>query len=221
MASSNKGRLAQVGGADIFEADLVPDPTSPLAAIVGDYWWGSGVTEANAPIEIPYAWVSIPVQRRPTNVINAARVTSTSGAFGAFTDAGSVDRYGEQFQAIDIDTGCTADPANLATFLVTYFAQPRPRQPRLVLNLYNRTESECARILGVGLARRVRIPDAPASWPPGAANFTVEGIRHVGAVDQRTVEWSTSAIVGVAATEPGPWFRLDASVLSGTDLRPY
>jgi hypothetical protein len=223
VPSSNRGRLALVGGADIFDADLIPtaDPLSPLAGIVADYYWGAGVTEANAPVEIPYSWVSIPVQRRPTNVINSARVTSASGTVGAYADAASVDRYGEQFQPLDIDTACTADPANLATFLVTYYAQPRPRQPRLVLNLYNRSEPECNRILGVGLGERVHITGAPAGWPPGVQNFTVEGIHHVGAVDRRIVEWSTSAIVGTTATEPGPWFRLDASVLSGTDLRPY
>lgn len=223
MASSNKGRAAQVGGADVLDLDLVStvDLASPLAAIVGDYYWGAGISEAPAPVEIPYAWVATPLQRQPTNVVNVSHVTGSNGVVGTFTDDASVERYGQRFHSTDIDTAVTADPANLAVFEVTYFARPRPRQPVLGLNLYARTDAECLLILSVGVTQRVRVTGAPAGWPPGAANFTVEGVRHVGAADMRVVEWATSAIVGVSDTEPGPWWRWDASLWDGTDIRAF
>lgn len=220
MGSTAKGRPALVGGADVFDADLIPDP-GLLAAIVGDYWWGTGVAEATSSVEIPYSWISPPLQRRPSVIVNDATVSQSGGVTAYSNDATSTARYGVNAASVQLETSSSADPASLAAFLTTYYAQPRPRQPILQLNLYNRTEPECMRILGVGLAERVRITGAPAGWPPGAVNFTVEGIRHVGAVERRTVEWATAAIVGSAATDPGPWFRWDASFWDGTDLRPF
>lgn len=224
MSSSNKGRPGLVGGADIFDDDLMPtpDPMSPLAAVVGDYYWGAGVTEAPTPVDIPYDWIAWPLHRRPTDVINAANITSTLGAEVNRTDSASIRRYGQGRFDANLDTAVDIDPSNLAAFLMAFYDTPRPRQPTLVFNLAERTEAERWRILRVGLAQRARITSTPASWPPGAANFTVEGIAHVGAVDRRVVIWTTSAIVGVSATTPGPWWGWDASTWdSSTDQRPF
>jgi hypothetical protein len=224
MPSTGRGRLALVGGADVFDVDLElwPDvPGAPVRLVAGDYFWGTGTTEAFAPVEIPYAWVSPPVARRPTTVINSATVNQVDGATAHARGDASIARYGIGAGEVTLDTDCDADPAALATFLVAYYGQPRPRQPVLVLNLYNRTDAECLRILRVKLGQRVLLTGTPTGWPPGAAAFVVEGIHHAGAVDERTVTWSTSAIVGTTASQPGPWFRWDASQWDGTDLRPF
>lgn len=224
MPSTGRGRLAFVGGADVFDVDLElwPDlPGAPIRLVAGDYFWGTGTTEAFAPVGIPYAWVSSPVARRPTAVINSAAVTQVDGPTAYANGATSIARYGRGSAEVTLDTACDADPAALAAFMVAYFGQPRPRQPVFVLNLYDRTDTECLRILRVELGQRVLLTGTPTGWPPGAANFVVEGIHHTGAVDQRTVAWSTSAIVGTTATEPGPWLRWDASRWDGSDLRPF
>lgn len=225
MGSSAKGRLAKVGGADIFDVDLeiLPDvPGGPLRLVAADYYWGSGVTAALPPVEIPYEWISYPLFRRPTDIINSAAVTKLSGSLTAYSsDDASIAQYGVGSRAVDLDTAVDADTENLAKFLTTYQAQPRPRQPVLRFNLIARTDAECLRILRVQLGQRVRVTGAPATWPPGAANFVVEGIFHNCKVDERFVDWSASAIVGTTATEPGPWFRLDASSWGGTDQRPF
>lgn len=222
--SSAKGRAALVGGADVFDADLLPwpeYPASPLAAVVGDYYWGTGVTDALSPVEIPYAWIATPLARKPTTPVNAVTVSQTGGTTASALDQASIDRFGSGGEPVTLDTACDADPANLAEFLVEYEATPRPRQPLVRLVLHGRTDAEVLRILRVKLGQRVRIPDAPAFWPPGAANLVVEGIAHRLAVEDRAVVWATSALIGVAPTEPGPWWRWDASTWDGTDLVPF
>jgi hypothetical protein len=161
------------------------------------------------------------MRRRPTDVINSVAITSALGAEVTRIDAASIRRYGEGKFTADLNTAVDVDPFNLGTFLMTYYDQPRPRQPTLAFELFSRTEAERWRILRVGLAQRIRITGTPADWPPGAANFTVEGIAHEGALDRRTVVWTTSAIVGTTSTEPGPWWRWDASSWGSTDQRPF
>ena len=175
-----------------------------------------------AVVEIPYDWISSPLTRKPTTAITKAQITQRSGAvaFSSASDA-LVRQYGVNTATETLDTPVDADAANLATMLTTYQAVPRPRQPLLTLNLLARTDDECLTILAVGLARRVRITGAPAGTPPGASNFVVEGIRHVLAVDERTVTWSTAALIGTTTTEPGPWFRWGSSSYGGTHVKPF
>lgn len=223
MPSSNKGRPALVGGADIFDDDLVPtpDPTSPLVAIVGDYYWGAAVTNAPAPVVIPYAWVSTPLLRRPAAIVNTASVGMVGGSTAYARSAASITQYGVGPANIDLHTDCDADPFNLATFLVAYRATPQPRQPVLRLNLYDRTDAECLRIFRVKLGDRVTISDTQAGWPAAAVSFVIEGIRHEAGVEHRFVEWATSTVLGAAPPTPGPWWRWDASAWDGTDIRAF
>lgn len=172
-------------------------------------------------MEIPYEWIATPVRRRPTTAINSAAISQADGATAYSTDAASIARYGVGSASTTLDTAVDADTRNFAAHLTTYYDTPRPRQPVLAFHLLARTEAECLLLLSVGLARRVRIIHTPAGWPPGAANFVVEGIRHSIAVDGRIVAWATAAIVGVTTTEPGPWFRRDTSLRGGTDIRPF
>lgn len=172
-------------------------------------------------MEIPYEWLSTPLQRRPTDVVNSAAITQFGAATAYSTDAASIAQYGVGKATATLTTAVDADALNLATHLTTYYDTPRPRQPVLAFNLFSRTEAECELLLSVGLARRVRLVHTPDTWPPGAANFVVEGIRHTIAVDQRIVGWATSALVGTGTSEPGPWFRWDSSSWDGSDLRPF
>lgn len=173
------------------------------------------------PVDIPYSWINPPLIRRPTRVINSAVVSQTDGVTAYSTDAASTTRYGVGSESETLDTAVDADPANLATHLTTYYSTPRPHQPVVRLSLLRRTEAECLLILSVSLARRVRITDAPATWPAGAVSFVVEGIRHVITPERRDVEWTTSAPIGAVAGTPGPWFRWDESYWDGADVIPF
>jgi hypothetical protein len=150
-----------------------------------------------AVVEIPYAWIATPLTRKPTTAITKAQVTQSGGvvAYSSAPDA-TARQFGVNTATVTLDTACDADPQNLATFLTTYQGAPRPRQPTLTFNLLARTDAECLIILGVQLAQRVRITGSPAGTPPGAANFVVEGIAHALGVDDRTVIWSTAALIG-------------------------
>lgn len=173
-------------------------------------------------LTIPYTWISTPLTRRPTAAITSAAITQAGGAtqYSTTSDA-LVRQFGDRQTQLTLDTAVDADALNLAQFLTTYQAVPRPRQPTLTFNLLARTDAECLVILGVDLASRVRVAGAPAGTPPGALNFVVEGISHTAAVDQRTVTWSTAALVGTGTTTPGPWFRTGSSAYGGTDIVPF
>lgn len=174
------------------------------------------------PVEIPFSWISYQLVRKPTTAITKTQISQAGGtATYSPASAALVRQYGVNTAQVTLDTACDADPQNFASMLATYQSTPRPRQPLLTFNLLNRTDAECLVILGVGLTRRVRITGAPTSQPPGALNFVVEGIRHVIAVEERTVTWSTAALVGTTATAPGSWFRLGSSSLGGGDLVPF
>jgi hypothetical protein len=174
------------------------------------------------PVLIPFSWIATPLTRKPTTAITKAQISQLDGATAySSASAALVRQYGVNAAQVTLDTACDADPQNLATFLTTYQSTPRPRQPTLTFNLLARTDAECLIILAVGLARRVRIIEAPTGTPPGALNFTVEGIRHVLGVEERTITWSTSALIGTSTSEAGPWFRWGSSRWGGTDQRPF
>lgn len=194
-----------------------------LAARSRDFAYAPN-TEGQAPdpVDIPYSWINPPLIRRPTTAQTKAQVSQTGGATArSSASAATVRQYGVNTFTANLDTAVDADPQNLAAFVTTYQSTPRPRQPTIVFNLLKRTDEECLLLLGVRLATRVRITDAPATWPPGAVTFVVEGIRHLAGVETRAVEWMTSAPIGSVAGVPGPWFRWDSSSWDGTDLRPF
>lgn len=200
-----------------------PLPPGPLVLRRRRPWDAIVPAVGGAPLpvlEIPYEWIAGPLNRRPTTAIAAATVTQRGGASSTSIAAAGFPATATSATAT-LTTACDADPQNFATHLTTYYATPRPRQPTMVFNLFSRTDAECLTLLGVGLLRRVRVIHIPTGWPAGAANFTVEGIHHTMAVDQRLLEWSTSPVVGSASTAPGPWFRWDSSSWDGTDLRPF
>lgn len=176
---------------------------------------------APAVVEIPFSWISPPLVRKPTIAITKAQVTQNGAATApSWASAAQILQYGLSAALITLDTDCDADPANLATFLTTYEAVPRPRQPTVLFDLLPRTSAEALTILGVGLAQRVRITGAPAGTPPGAVNFIVEGIQH-RISDRRFVAWATAALVGATTSAPGPWFRAGSSASGGTDVVPF
>lgn len=177
---------------------------------------------ADDPVRIPYEWINPPLVRRPTTAITKAQISQTGGSTAySSAAAATVSQYGVNATSIDLPTACDADPQNLADFLTTYQAVPRPRQPTIRFNLLRRTDDECLTILQVELAQRVVITGAPDTWPAGARSFVVEGIRHTIAVDNRIVEWMTSAPIGATAGTPGPWVRMDGSYFDGTDAVPF
>jgi hypothetical protein len=173
-------------------------------------------------LQIPYSWIATPLTRQPTSAITKAQITQTNGAtaYASASDA-LVRQYGANVARTDLDTAVDADAQNLASFLVTYEAVPRPRHPTLTFNLLARTDAECLLLLGVTLAQRVRIVQAPVGIPAGLLDFVIEGISHTAAVDNRTVTWATAALIGVTTTAPGPWFRRGTSSTGGPDLVPF
>ncbi|MES2211026.1 MAG: hypothetical protein V4515_12740 [Chloroflexota bacterium] len=149
-------------------------------------------------LEIPFSWIATPLTRKPTTAITRAEVGQAGGATAlAVASDARVRQFGTNTARVTLDSAVDADAGNLATFLTLTQSVPRPRQPTLTFNLLARTDVECLLILGVQLAQRIRITGAPAGTPPGAVNFTVEGIAHTLGVDNRTVTWSTAALVGV------------------------
>lgn len=153
------------------------------------------------PVEIPYSWISPPLTRRPTTAITKAQISQTGGATSTVSaSSATVSQYGVNTAEAQLDTAVDADAFNLATFLTTYESTPRPRQPIVRLILLRRTDDERLKILGVTLGTRVRITDAPTTWPAGAVTFVVEGVRHAITNDFRSVEWMTSAPVGTLTT---------------------
>lgn len=176
---------------------------------------------ASDPVEIPYEWISAPLTRRPTRVINHAEVSQAGGIEARADSTTSINQYGLLSNSITLNTAVDADTIDLAHHLVTFYSTPRPRQPVVRLNLLRREDEECLRILGVTIASRVRITGAPAEWPAGAVSFVVEGISHTIGAEERVVEWMTSAPIGSVAGTPGPWFRWDSSSWGGSDIRPF
>jgi len=174
------------------------------------------------PVEIPFSWISDPIVRKPTTAITKAQVSQAGGTTSySSASAALVRQFGANSAVVSLSNASDADQMNLAVFFTTYQATPRPRQPLLTLNLFSRTEAEADLILAVPLAARVRVTGAPAATPPGALNFTLQGIRHVMGVEVRTVTWSTAALIGTTTTAPGLWFRLGTSTLGGSDLVPF
>lgn len=174
-------------------------------------------------VEIPFTWIASPLSRKPTTAITRAEVGLAGGSTAYSSASAAVTRqYGANTQpAITLLSAIDADAQNLADMLTTYQGVPRPRQPTCTFSLLDRTEDECLLLLSVDLAQRIHIIGAPPGTPDGAVHFVVEGRSHVVSVGQRLLTWATAALIGVATTAPGPWFRWGSSAYNGPDLRPF
>lgn len=210
-----------------FGATLRPRPdllgTSGSAAIFNDYWWGTGVVSPPAPVEIPYGWLAgfQPLRIRPDKPLTTAAVSVDGGGTASAEDGASLAAFGDTAFSATLHTATPTDAAALAAWAVAYYATdpddvPRARFPALLIRLTGRTQPEMHRVLSVGIGTRITITGAPATWPEGATEQVVEGIRHTLS-DARDVEWTTAPVVGSAPGVAGPWFRLGESLLDGDD----
>lgn len=195
-------------------------PADNAAPILNDWTWQPGPP---APVEIPYVWIfgDQPLRVRPDKPLTSAAVSVNNGRTATAQDKASIAAYGDNEFSAGLDTATTADAAALARWVVAYYATdpddvPRARFPQLLIRLTGRTQPEMHRILSVGIGTRITITGAPATWPQGATEQVVEGIRHTLG-EARDVEWTTAPVVGSEPGEAGPWFRLDVPY-SGADF---
>jgi hypothetical protein len=177
----------------------------------------------------------MPLVLRPDQPINSAQITRVGQAAANNTSAASQTTYGVFAASATLDTISPDDANNFGLWLVAYYANPLLRVPTVSLSLVYRTNPERATILGVEIGQRVTLGPGtvqdyaghttgiaiPAGLPPAAQSWVVEGIHHTSSVLDRIVEWTTSPLLGVTPGVEGPWFRLDSSVLGGSDVVPF
>ena len=199
-------------------------PADNAAPILADWNFQPGPP---APVEIPYAWLAgfQPLRVRPDKPLTTASVSVNGGTTANAQDNDSLAAYGDNAFSADLHTATPADAQALAQWVVDYYATdpddvPRARFPALLVRLTGRTQAEMHRILSVGIGTRITITGAPATWPEGATEQVVEGIRHELS-EARDVEWTTAPVVGSAPGTAGPWFRLDVSHWDGDDVIPF
>jgi hypothetical protein len=175
------------------------------------------------PVQIPVGWLSPPMRIRQDSPLNVAEVSPTSGTVARSRNQQVIDSHGRRewkFTAV-LDTVVPADPQNLATWVTDTYDITRPRISQLTLVLTRRTEAELHRLMRVVQGVRISITDPPGTWPTGAGELIVEGIRHVITADLRVLVWNTSPVLGEVAGQVGPWFTADDSRTDGTDLVPF
>lgn len=192
---------------------------SPGWDIARDWYWGAF---APPTTQIPYAWIAPLAQHRLDKPINVAEVTRTGSGTTRATDADSVADVGEYARPYSIDSIVDDDPSNLAAFAVAYGAG-RWRNPgmRIILNAEILTQVDRWTVLERQIGDRIVITGMPHSWPDGVDSLVIEGIRHDISGETRAVIWNTVPVIGEEPGVPGPWFRLDESVLDGDDLIPF
>lgn len=187
-----------------------------LGASRGDTGLGTGLPPP--PVEIPLCWLTTPVRLRLEKPYTTAAV-ARFGHGTAYASNGTA-RIDQQFTAT-LDTACTADPAVLASWTVTYRAEARTRSPELILNLLIRSDVEKALILAVERNQRIRLTGTPPEYPEGAADLIVSGITDEIGVLARRVRWTTRPVIGVDPGTAGPWFRVGNSAVGGTHIIPF
>jgi hypothetical protein len=219
------GKLLRLGAAEFDVEDMIGRPdvldqTNSAATVVNDYVWG---TPTPPPTVIPYAWLAPPMRFRADAPINTARVTQYGAGTAIATDATSIANYGLVEEQVTLSTDLPADAQALVNWLVRYYADFRMRCPSITINLNSGAlgQVDVWRVLGVRIGDRISIPDAPATWPAGSSTLFVEGVTRVESAAQRTVTWNTSPVIGAAPGQVGPWFRLNSSLLGGSDLVPF
>lgn len=214
MLGTSSQQLAQPG---IYPADNA-------APILADWNVQPGPP---APVEIPYAWLAgfQPLRVRPDKPLTTASVGVSGSITATAEDADSVAAFGDNAYTATLNTATEDDAQSLATWVVDYYATdpddvPRARFPALLVRLTGRTQPEMHRVLSVGIGTRIRITGAPATWPEGATEQVVEGIRHELS-EARDVGWTTAPVVGSSPGVAGPWFRYDVSAWNGADVIPF
>src|SRR5262245_50875897 len=92
---------------------------------------------ADEPVEIPACWFENPIPLRLERPYNHAEITPSGDEPVAIsTNQDSVDTYNAVYPfTATLANGCTADPGVLASFTVTYNADPRMRATLLTINL--------------------------------------------------------------------------------------
>lgn len=224
VTSTTMGRRLLVGGDFITDDDLLPairpsERTGP--AVANDYWWGTGVAGPPPPVEIPICWLSPPVPLRPEVRYNDATVSILGGTAAVYQDAASIDEYGSAPFDATLASAVTDDASNLATWVVTYFADPYMRSPEFVIDLLYRTDVQRQRLLGLQRDQRIVLTGVPDEFPEGADSLVISGIRHEVGLTQRRLRLTTRAVVGTTPGVPGPWFYFDSSLPDGTDAVPF
>jgi len=212
--------LGMIGGGSTLLDRAGLFPADNAAPILNDWTFQPGPP---APVEIPYHWLAgfQPLRVRPDKPLTSASVGIDGGATATAQDAASLAAYGDNEFSATLHSATPADAPTLADWVVAYYATdpddvPRARFPQLLIRLTGRTAVEMQRILSVGIGTRITITGAPATWPEGATEQVVEGIRH-SLGEARDVEWTTAPVVGNAPGVEGPWFRLDVLTTS-TDI---
>jgi hypothetical protein len=192
-------------------------PGGAAAAVYNDYWWGTGVVTPPAPVKIPICWLTQPVPLRRERPTNAAEVSVPGAPTGRYQDDASIAAVRRKIPfTATLQTSTPSDAVNLAHHAVTY-GQARTRSPRLVIDLLFRTDAEKIRLLRIKIGSRIELTDVPANFPAGAAHLVVTGVSHEIGLKSRKLSLTTQAVVGSAPGVAGPWFRLGASALGGTD----
>jgi hypothetical protein len=222
VPATGYGRYLGVGDSLVIE-DLFgrPDAPSSIGPMVARDWlWGGAPP---APVVVPYSWLDQPLHFRPDAPVNYALVSRVNGNTARSVNKTSSDASTEyRASGVTLDCVTPADPPNLADHVTGNFASPRMRCPSLTFDLLIRTDPERQLLLGVAEGQPIVVSGTPASWPEGTASLVIEGVRHVIGIDQRTVIWNTSPVVGSTPGTAGPWFRLDASKLdTGSDKLPF
>lgn len=191
-----------------------------LGASRGDTGLGAGLPPT--PVEIPLCWLSQPVRLRLERPYTTAAV-SRVGHGTAYATATAARRAaaGDQAFTASLDTACSADPAVLASWTVTYRSEARTRSPELVISLLPRTDDERALILSIQRNQRIKLLGVPPEFPEGAEHLIVSGITDEIGVFARRVRFATRPVIGVVPGVAGPWFRVGNSIVGAADAVPF
>lgn len=182
---------------------------------------GLGTGLPPPPVEIPICWLSNAVRLRLERPYTTAAVSRLGHGATYDTNTAALALYKDLRFTATLDTACSADPAVLASWTVTYRATPLTRSPELTLDLMHRTDEDRVRILAVQRNQRIKLTGVPPEFPVGAADLVVSGITDDIGVFVRRVRWTTRPIVGVTPGTPGPWFRVGHSIVGATDITPF
>lgn len=200
---------------DLLLGNVNVFPPDPTQQIIADWALPPGPP---APVQIPYTWLSPGLRGRPDKPLTTAVVAQDSGVTAERFNNNALTEYGDNPFELTMFTDGVDDPANLAEFVLKYYATqpgqvPRTRFPSLTVVLNGRTVAEQWRLLGLKQGDRITITDAPSTWPAGTTEQVVEGVRHILGSNARTVQLNTSPVIGATAGMAGPWFRLGKSRL--------
>lgn len=172
-------------------------------------------------VEIPICWLSQPVRLRLERPITTAAVTRTGHGTSYDSDAAALAEFGDQSFTAELDTACSADPAVLASWTVTYRSEPRTRSPELFINLMHRSDDERVRILRLQRNQRIQLTGVPPEFPEGAAHLVISGVTDAIGVMGRLVRFTTRPVIGTSPGVAGPWFRVGTSAVGGSHIVPF